>query len=102
MPDIPKTRVGIGKEDTLEASPSPSSDGSDGAAGSAETMPAPAGGGLAAPSELPLVEPGSYQVGAELARGGMGRILEAEDRRLGRPVAIKELLAPDFDRARRF
>jgi serine/threonine protein kinase len=36
------------------------------------------------PRELYLVE-------GEIARGGMGRVLAARDRRLGRPVALKEL-----------
>jgi tetratricopeptide (TPR) repeat protein len=43
------------------------------------------------PTLLPA-DPDHYVLGAELARGGMGRILEARDRRLGRAVAIKELL----------
>src|SRR5262245_58091359 len=85
MADIPKTRQGIGTEDTIES------------------VKAPEGGaGRGGAEELPIVEPACYQVGPELARGGMGRILEAEDQRLKRPVAIKELLAPDLDRARRF
>src|SRR5262249_19743370 len=33
-----------------------------------------------------------YLRGPEIGRGGMGRILRARDRRLGRTVAIKELL----------
>ena len=33
-----------------------------------------------------------YQRGSEIARGGMGRVIEAVDRRLGRTVAIKEML----------
>jgi hypothetical protein len=36
--------------------------------------------------ELAIVEPDRYVVGGELARGGMGRILTARDRRLGRRV----------------
>ena len=43
-------------------------------------------------SNLPTVERENYAIGDELARGGMGRILNAEDRRLGRSVVIKELL----------
>jgi serine/threonine protein kinase len=43
-------------------------------------------------SELAHVDPATYQLGAEVARGGMGRIRTAFDRRLGRDVAIKELL----------
>ena len=37
-------------------------------------------------------DPDHYVLGDEIARGGMGRILAARDRRLGRAVAIKELL----------
>ena len=64
------------------------------AAGSgAPTAPAKVrAGGQADLDQLPPIDPRFYAVGAELARGGMGRILAARDRRLGRPVAIKELL----------
>ncbi len=41
---------------------------------------------------LPVVNREFYDFGGELARGGMGRILYARDRRVGRPVAIKELV----------
>jgi tetratricopeptide (TPR) repeat protein len=46
-----------------------------------------------ATEELPSVDPQRYVIEREIARGGMGRIMAAQDRRLGRPVAIKELLA---------
>jgi len=49
----------------------------------------PAAGGKEA--SLPVVSPDQYAVEGEFARGGMGRILRAHDRRLGRPVAVKEL-----------
>jgi tetratricopeptide (TPR) repeat protein len=42
---------------------------------------------------LPEVSPSVYRIEGEFARGGMGRILLARDRRLDRPVALKELLA---------
>src|SRR5512143_4192760 len=41
--------------------------------------------------ELAQVSPQHYQVEGEFARGGMGRILLALDRRLGRRIALKEL-----------
>jgi WD40 repeat protein len=51
---------------------------------------------------LPRVEPGSYALGLEVARGGMGRILAARDLRVGRPVAVKELLGRNRQLAARF
>jgi WD40 repeat protein len=43
-------------------------------------------------SDLPAVPTSAYALGREVARGGMGRILAADDLRIGRPVAVKELL----------
>jgi serine/threonine protein kinase len=51
---------------------------------------------------LETVERRHYQIGGELAKGGMGRVLEARDLRLGRNVAIKELLPRNRDIAGRF
>jgi tetratricopeptide (TPR) repeat protein/predicted Ser/Thr protein kinase len=52
-----------------------------------------------AAATLRAVDPEDYRVLREIARGGMGRILEAWDRRHGRPVAIKVLLREDEDAA---
>jgi len=46
------------------------------------------------PSTLPFDE-GRFQITREVARGGMGRILAATDRHLGRSVAIKVALTND-------
>jgi WD40 repeat protein len=53
-------------------------------------------------NELVAVERGHYAITRELARGGIGRVFEARDLRLGRQVAIKELLPKNRDAARRF
>ena len=58
-------------------------------------------------ASLPKVEHGEYEIGLEIGRGGMGRVLAARDLRIGRPVAIKELrgnspaLAVRFEREAR-
>ncbi|MEO8500639.1 MAG: protein kinase [Vicinamibacteria bacterium] len=52
--------------------------------------------------DLPTVLEGNYDRENEIARGGMGRIVAAWDRRLGRPVAIKELLRGTDELRRRF
>jgi WD40 repeat protein len=48
------------------------------------------------PSQLPTIPDGTYTDREEIARGGLGRVLRATDRSMGRVVAIKELL-PDSD-----
>jgi Protein kinase domain len=53
----------------------------------------------AGPPEMP---PPRYQLGTEIARGGMGRVVEATDTLLGRAVAIKEALATEPEALRRF
>ncbi|MGE0547076.1 MAG: serine/threonine-protein kinase [Kofleriaceae bacterium] len=51
---------------------------------------------------LPVVTPAHYRTDNEIARGGMGRIIAAHDQRLGRPVALKELLRPGAEQIGRF
>jgi WD40 repeat protein len=57
---------------------------------------------LATAASLAPVAPENYVREHEIARGGMGRIVAAHDRRLGRPVAIKELIVPTPDLVKRF
>lgn len=49
-----------------------------------------------------IVDPVRYVIRKELARGGMGRISIADDRVLGRSVAIKEMLGDSPDHVARF
>ncbi|MEO8846127.1 MAG: protein kinase [Kofleriaceae bacterium] len=50
---------------------------------------------VAAETQLPVDDPNRYEQIREHARGGLGRIIRAVDRRLGRTVAVKELLRRD-------
>jgi WD40 repeat protein len=72
----------------------------------AGAVTAPMGRSSGVPSatlpEVRVIPPDSYTIEGEHARGGIGRILRAEDRRLQRPVALKELLEGDDLAARRF
>nr|HEX4313791.1 serine/threonine-protein kinase [Kofleriaceae bacterium] len=60
------------------------------------------GGGAARTDSLPTVDRRHYTIDRELARGGMGRIFTARDRRLDRTVAVKEVLSNDGDLTARF
>ena len=60
---------------------------------------APVPRGSAAPSPQ---SDGRYEIGTEIARGGMGRVVEATDTLLGRTVAVKEALTTDPEALRRF
>ena len=44
---------------------------------------------------LPIDDPERYEQVAEQGRGGLGRVVRAVDKRLGRTVAVKELLRQD-------
>jgi WD40 repeat protein len=63
---------------------------------------APRSASCAVSLELPVVDPDRFTVYGEHARGGLGRILAADDLRLGRPVAVKELLQENPESTRRF
>ncbi len=87
-----------GHDDTVAAG-DPSFDG-----GPAHIRPAalPPPSGRADYPELLEVDPAHYVIDREIARGGMGRVLVARDRRLGREVAVKETLVTGGRVARRF
>jgi WD40 repeat protein len=51
---------------------------------------------------LPEVPRHNYLLGAEIGRGGMGRVLSARDLRIGRAVALKEMLASHPEARARF
>ena len=67
----------------------------------AETM-APSTDRMGDQTALPTIDTSAYALGPEVARGGMGRIVSARDLRIGRPVAVKELLARTASQAARF
>ncbi len=67
----------------------------------AATM-SPTIGATAADTPLPTGDPARYARGDEVARGGMGRIVRADDLALGRAVAIKELTLDGGEARRRF
>jgi WD40 repeat protein len=52
--------------------------------------------------DLAADDPDRYEQVAEHARGGLGRVVRAVDRRLGRTVAVKELLRHDPSNEARF
>jgi WD40 repeat protein len=54
----------------------------------------PAAGGRWEAEKLPVLEQDQrYSLGDEIARGGLGRVVEARDLRLDRTIAVKELLS---------
>jgi tetratricopeptide (TPR) repeat protein len=78
--------------------PTPPERIADGSIAESQTIAAP----VASVQPLPEVAADHYGRDKEIARGGMGRIVAAEDRRLGRKVALKELLDPSADQVGRF
>jgi serine/threonine protein kinase len=67
-----------------------------------ETLVPPAASRTSDYPQLVTIDPQHYVIGKEIAKGGMGRIFTAHDRRLGRSVAIKELLGERRDLRERF
>ncbi|MBA2538895.1 MAG: serine/threonine protein kinase, partial [Deltaproteobacteria bacterium] len=53
-------------------------------------------------AQLTIVDQANYTMLGEFARGGLGRIVRARDKRTGRLVAIKEMLGSSSDIAKRF
>ena len=53
-------------------------------------------------AHLPRVARDTYEVGSEVAKGGIGRVVRARDQRLDRPVALKELLVWNEGQEQRF
>jgi tetratricopeptide (TPR) repeat protein len=53
-------------------------------------------------ADLVVIDRAHYVIQREIARGGMGRIQVARDRRLGREVAVKEVLSDKAGLVRRF
>jgi eukaryotic-like serine/threonine-protein kinase len=97
------TIASSGSEPTIASSGSEPTIASSGSEPTIASSPGTTAAGLG-DDDLPRIARAHYLVRHELARGGMGRILVAEDRRLGRPVALKELVTRSADRAldRRF
>jgi hypothetical protein len=52
--------------------------------------------------QLPELATDRYVIASEVGRGGLGRVLQARDQVLDRPVAVKELLRANDAMRRRF
>jgi hypothetical protein len=95
------TAAGVVSLGAPPAMPSPTTAVGGPSTAGAPTMPTLAG--AAFPDSLPpAMPPARYQLGHEIARGGMGRVVDATDTVLERAVAFKEALSTDRDTLRRF
>ncbi|MFO0624633.1 MAG: serine/threonine-protein kinase [Polyangiales bacterium] len=68
----------------------------------AGALPRRDAGPTGAAQAFDLVDPAAYRIDGEYARGGLGRVLLAHDVRLGRTVALKEILRPGAASVARF
>src|SRR5205823_3215296 len=71
----------------------------------AESIPSgncPTGATVSPGKDSSTLETENYLLRAEHARGGVGRVLRAEDRRCERVVAVKQLLRTQPEDVRRF
>jgi WD40 repeat protein/serine/threonine protein kinase len=69
---------------------------------SVAATPASSGEKARRPAPLQYRDPERYEVIAEHGRGGLGRVMRARDKELGRQVAIKEMLHPGMTSELRF
>ena len=69
---------------------------------SSPALPPPPSSAAASTDAVPAGDPDRYEQIAEHARGGLGRVVRAIDKRLGRTVAVKELLRHDAENEARF
>jgi eukaryotic-like serine/threonine-protein kinase len=83
-------RADLGSMDTMAAGPGSAETISAELIGGAGTLPGPYT--VADLPSLPRVDDNTYAIGTEIARGGMGKILAARDRRLRREVVIKVMV----------
>ncbi len=102
MPDDPKRGAVPDAEPTLGTVQLPRGAKIEELAPLAKTMMPTTGTQVAVAGPPPTMPEWRYEIKSEIARGGMGRVVEANDSVLGRTVALKEALSLDPEAVRRF